>query len=58
MLGPENADTLNACYNYAYQLGQQGRIKEARKCSESGLQKVPLKFWEQLILAHENTALS
>jgi serine/threonine protein kinase len=30
VLGPENTDTLNACYNYAYQLGQQGRIKEAR----------------------------
>src|SRR5438105_1019564 len=30
VLGPENADTLNACYNYAYQLGQQGRLKEAR----------------------------
>jgi serine/threonine protein kinase len=34
VLGPENADTLNACYNYAYQLGQQGRIKEARMLGE------------------------
>jgi tetratricopeptide (TPR) repeat protein len=34
VLGPENADTLNACYNYAYQLGQQGRINEARMLAE------------------------
>jgi serine/threonine protein kinase len=34
VLGPEHRDTLNACYNYAYQLGQQGRIKEARMLGE------------------------
>jgi tetratricopeptide (TPR) repeat protein len=34
VLGPENRDTLNACYNYAYQLGQQGRINEARMLAE------------------------
>jgi len=34
VLGPENRDTLNACYNYAYQLAQQGRINEARMFAE------------------------
>jgi tetratricopeptide (TPR) repeat protein/tRNA A-37 threonylcarbamoyl transferase component Bud32 len=34
VLGPENPDTVNACYNYAYQLGQQGRMKEAKVLGE------------------------
>jgi tetratricopeptide (TPR) repeat protein/tRNA A-37 threonylcarbamoyl transferase component Bud32 len=33
-LGPEQRDTLNACYNYAYQLAQQGRRDEAKALTE------------------------
>jgi tetratricopeptide (TPR) repeat protein len=34
VLGPENFDTLNACYNYAYQLAQQGKRNEAKPLAE------------------------
>ena len=34
VLGPENADTLNACYNLAYQLGQQGKVRQAKALAE------------------------
>jgi tetratricopeptide (TPR) repeat protein len=30
VLGPENRDTLNACYNFAYQLALQGKRDEAK----------------------------
>jgi serine/threonine protein kinase/tetratricopeptide (TPR) repeat protein len=30
VLGSEHHDTLNACYNFAYQLGQQGKISQAK----------------------------
>ncbi|MBA3571797.1 MAG: tetratricopeptide repeat protein, partial [Pyrinomonadaceae bacterium] len=30
VLGPEHRDTLNACYNLAYQLGQQGKRDQAK----------------------------
>jgi tetratricopeptide (TPR) repeat protein len=34
VLGPEHPDTLNACYNYAYQLGQQGQRDQAKALAE------------------------
>jgi serine/threonine protein kinase len=34
VLGPEDRNTLNACYNYAYQLAQQGKRSEARALAE------------------------
>jgi tetratricopeptide (TPR) repeat protein len=34
VLGLENRDTLNACYNYAYQLVQQGKRDEAKALAE------------------------
>ena len=34
VLGPEQRDTLNACYNYAYQLAQQGKRNEAKALAE------------------------
>jgi tetratricopeptide (TPR) repeat protein len=34
VLGPENFDTLDACYNYAYQLAQQGKRNEAKALAE------------------------
>ena len=34
VLGPEERDTLNACYNYAYQLAQQGKRDEANALAE------------------------
>jgi tetratricopeptide (TPR) repeat protein len=34
VLGPEHRDTLNACYNFAYQLGQQGKRDEAKALAE------------------------
>jgi tetratricopeptide (TPR) repeat protein len=34
VLGPEHRDTLNACYNLAYQLGQQGKIRQAKALAE------------------------
>ena len=33
-LGPEHRDTLNACYNFAYQLGQQGKRDQAKALAE------------------------
>jgi hypothetical protein len=33
-LGPEHCDTLNACYNLAYQLGQQGKRDQAKALAE------------------------
>ena len=30
VLGPEHRDTLNACYNLAYQLGQEGKREQAK----------------------------
>jgi tetratricopeptide (TPR) repeat protein len=33
-LGPEHRDTLNACYNLAYQLGQQGKRDQAKALAE------------------------
>jgi hypothetical protein len=34
VLGPEHRDTLNACYNLAYQLGQQGKRDQAKALAE------------------------
>jgi tetratricopeptide (TPR) repeat protein len=34
LLGPEHRDTLNACYNFAYQLGQQGKRDQANALAE------------------------
>src|SRR4029077_2889441 len=34
VLGPEQRDTLNACYNFAYQLGQQGKRDQAKALAE------------------------
>jgi tetratricopeptide (TPR) repeat protein len=34
VLGSENFDTLDACYNYAYQLAQQGKRNEAKALAE------------------------
>ena len=34
VLGPEHRDTLNACYNFAYQLGQQGKRDQAKALAE------------------------
>lgn len=34
VLGPEHRDTLNACYNLAYQLGQQGKRDQAKPLAE------------------------
>ncbi len=34
VLGPEHRDTLNACYNLAYQLGQQGKRAQAKALAE------------------------
>jgi serine/threonine protein kinase/Flp pilus assembly protein TadD len=34
VLGPEQRDTLNACYNYSYQLAQQGERDKARVLAE------------------------
>jgi tetratricopeptide (TPR) repeat protein/predicted Ser/Thr protein kinase len=34
VLEPEHRDTLNACYNLAYQLGQQGKRDEAKALAE------------------------
>jgi len=33
-LGPEHRDTLNACYNYAYQLALQGKRDQAKTLAE------------------------
>src|SRR5262249_16010253 len=33
-LGPEHRDTLNACYNYAYQLALQGKRDQAKALAE------------------------
>ena len=33
-LGLEHRDTLNACYNFAYQLGQQGKRDQAKALAE------------------------
>jgi tetratricopeptide (TPR) repeat protein len=41
-LGPENFDTLDAYYHFAYQLGQQRRMKEAKVFAE-GAAKGALK---------------
>ena len=34
VLGPEHRDTLNACYNLAYQLGQEGKREQAKAFAE------------------------
>src|SRR5205823_5208976 len=34
VLGPEHLDTLNACYNYAYQLALQGKQDQAKALAE------------------------
>jgi serine/threonine protein kinase len=34
VMGPEQRDTLNACYNYAYQLALQGKVSEAKPFAE------------------------
>jgi tetratricopeptide (TPR) repeat protein len=34
VLGPEHRDTLNACYNFSYQLGQQGKRDQAKALAE------------------------
>jgi serine/threonine protein kinase len=34
VLGPEHRDTLNACYNFAYQLGLQGKRDQAKALAE------------------------
>ena len=34
MLGPEHRDTLNACYNFAYQLALQGKRDQAKALAE------------------------
>jgi tetratricopeptide (TPR) repeat protein len=34
VLGPEHRDTLNACYNLAYQLGQEGKREQAKALAE------------------------
>ena len=34
VLGPEHRDTLNACYNLAYQLGLQGKRDQAKALAE------------------------
>jgi tetratricopeptide (TPR) repeat protein/predicted Ser/Thr protein kinase len=67
-LGPEHRDTLNACYNFAYQLGQQGKRDQAKALAEraaKGAAKVldvndPLtreyaKFLEELESGHAIT---
>ena len=68
VLGPEHRDTLNACYNLAYQLGQQGKRDQAKALAEraaKGAAKVlgvndPLtreyaKFLEELESGHAIT---
>lgn len=43
VLGPEHRDTLNACYNYAYQLARQDKRNEAKVLAEraaKGAEKV------------------
>jgi tetratricopeptide (TPR) repeat protein len=34
VLGPQQRDTLNACYNYAYQLVLQGKVSEAKPLAD------------------------
>jgi tetratricopeptide (TPR) repeat protein len=34
VVGPEQRDTLNACYHYAYQLAEQGQRNEAKLLAE------------------------
>ena len=34
VLGPEHRDTLNACYNFAYQLALQGKRDQAKALAE------------------------
>jgi serine/threonine protein kinase len=35
VLGPENHNTLNAYYHYAYQLAQQGKVQQAKALAET-----------------------
>src|SRR5204862_4224889 len=34
VIGPEHRDTLNACYNFAYQLALQGKREQAKALAE------------------------
>jgi serine/threonine protein kinase len=38
VLGPDQRDTLNACYNYSYHLAQQGKRNEAKGLAERAAQ--------------------
>jgi eukaryotic-like serine/threonine-protein kinase len=41
VLGPDNHDTLDVYYNFAYQLGQQGKINEAKVFGQRAAERAP-----------------
>ena len=44
VLGPEHRDTLNACYNLAYQLGQQGKRDRGKGVGRAGRERCGESF--------------
>jgi serine/threonine protein kinase/flagellar biosynthesis regulator FlbT len=57
IIGPEDRYTLESYYNFAYQLGQQGRLTEAKTFTKQALDRAPKSYGPEHPVTHRYRAL-